>query len=874
MGAHGRRGVLARLPLRVILAGLLVLPLGGMAFYSASLGNVRNREAVAARRTAEQIEVIARLDQVDFVLSGDPTARLGGIAQLLGAKVAGEIDPYRVRIQRQFSSDVAFLVDRRGALDRFTEPGAAARLARRARAVEAMWRTNGRDVHGEQDTRNLVRELLGLARQRAAPQVLTTVEVLDRLGALQSAMLAEVPDLVQGLLAQPRPSTELALRIQARVAEQRILTAELYRLLPRDLAARVREGFAGSDTKTEVRESIMRDAGVSRAGSPRSRLGLATVDIPSLARSYLVVPQVRQELADRLTRSARTRSADAAASLRLVLTASALIALVTGIVVLVIMRSLVTALRAVALRARAIGAGRIDDEPLGISGRGEIARVAASFDELALLLRTLDRQLDALGDGRTGDAVLATPLPGRLGADMQRSVARLSDATRRLQASEQRLADLAMHDHLTGLPNRAKLLAHLDEVLGAGRSDGLAVLFVDLDRFKLVNDGLGHDAGDALLREVAARLRSAVRAEDVVARLGGDEFVVVVHGASEHRVALDLAQRVQQELGQPVDLGGELSVVGASVGVAWADGGHRTGVDLLRDADIAMYRAKQAGRARIRVFDRVMQTSVGARRDLEQALRTALAGDHLEAHVQPIVDLATGQPVMGEVLARWTRKGRPVSPAEFVPVAEESGLVVDLGRWVLRRACALLAQWAPGGFGMRLSVNISGLHVTGGDLAADVTAALRATGADPSRLVIEITESVLVDDPDAAARRLARVRDLGVAIAMDDFGTGYSSLTYLRRLPIEGVKLDRSFVADVGRSASADSIAGMVADLATTLDLWVVGEGVERPEQLDALRRCGLTHGQGFLWSPAVEPDAFVAWCAAVTGGLAGTPAM
>jgi diguanylate cyclase (GGDEF)-like protein/PAS domain S-box-containing protein len=435
------------------------------------------------------------------------------------------------------------------------------------------------------------------------------------------------------------------------------------------------------------------------------------------------------------------------------------------------------------------------------------------------------------------------------------------DITDRKRA-EEALAHQALHDDLTHLPNRLLLVDRLS--LSLARADRLdshvAVLFLDLDRFKLVNDGLGHVVGDQLLVEVADRLSASIRASDTVARFGGDEFVIVredVGGASE---AVEFAERVVGVLHEPISLSGRELFATASVGIALGGAGS-SAEQLLRDADAAMYRAKDLGRARIELFSRELQQQVGARLDLETALRQAIERDELELLYQPIVRLADGRVVGAEALLRWHRAGHGVVlPSEFIPVAEETGMIVRIGTWALEHALGDLrtfvrlhgeVDWP------LLAVNLSALQLRLPSSLEMVRSAIRASDADPSMLSLEITESALMGDIDTSASAMRALRELGVRLAVDDFGTGYSSLAYLKRLPIDSLKIDRSFIAGLPGDQHDRSITEAIITLGDNLGLTIVAEGVETVEQWIALDELGCTVGQGFLWSPPIPASSF-----------------
>jgi diguanylate cyclase (GGDEF)-like protein len=439
-------------------------------------------------------------------------------------------------------------------------------------------------------------------------------------------------------------------------------------------------------------------------------------------------------------------------------------------------------------------------------------------------------------------------------------VANLHDVTARKDA-EQRLAHQAFHDPLTGLANRALLHDRLTQALRGPRgAGGVGVLFLDLDRFKLVNDSLGHPAGDELLRVAADRLSRVARPDDLVARLGGDEFALVVTGPCVELGTLGaLAQRCIDALRQPLDLWGTPVLFGASVGVAVAGPGATSAQELLRHADIAMYVAKGRGRNGWALFDASMQSATLERLRLEADLRRALDEGQLELAYQPVVELATGELAGFEALVRWPHPtlGR-LQPHRFIGIAEETGMIDELGGWVLREACADAAAWQlarPDDRPLQLSVNVSGRQVLGSELVTQVAAALLRSGLDPSQLVLELTESVLVGDTPSTAEHLGQLRALGARLAVDDFGTGYASMEQLARLPFAVIKVDRSLIAAVDTDPRAESVVTGVTDLARRLGALTVAEGVERAEQLPPLRAMGCQMAQGFHFAPALPAE-------------------
>jgi diguanylate cyclase (GGDEF)-like protein len=479
--------------------------------------------------------------------------------------------------------------------------------------------------------------------------------------------------------------------------------------------------------------------------------------------------------------------------------------------------------------------------------------------------RTAVEGLEAVFEGRAPSFSLdyAWPVPAGRGGeprwwhmqafpvdDGPRVVVTHSDITDRVTA-EQRAAWQARHDHLTALPNRAALHEVIAEALAEDDSGRVTVLYMDVDGFKHVNDSLGHSAGDLLLRELASRLAHRTRPTDVVGRLGGDEFVVVARDC-DAAGGEALARRFHGVFDEPFELAGTRLPLTVSIGIAASDAAHAGPEDLLRDADAAMYAAKAGGPHRYVVFTPALRSELEDRWQIASRLRDAAANGEFEVHWQPVVHLASGEVTGCEALLRWDHPRRgPVSPAQFIPVAEENGLIVPVTRWLLQVVGAQARAWAREGLDLTVAVNISAVHLTSGTLVEDVLGALADSGLDPGRLVVELTETSLARDPEQATAQFAALREHGVRIAIDDFGTGYSSLSSLASLPVDVLKVDRTLVSGPpGERATAPAaILGAVSALGSALGLEVLAEGVETAEQVARARRVGCTYAQGFALS-------------------------
>ncbi|MCA0423075.1 MAG: EAL domain-containing protein [Proteobacteria bacterium] len=447
-------------------------------------------------------------------------------------------------------------------------------------------------------------------------------------------------------------------------------------------------------------------------------------------------------------------------------------------------------------------------------------------------------------------------------------VATYEDITERRKAEEQ-ISHMAHHDALTGLPNRAYFLKHLEEALAKMRrgESNCAVLCLDLDRFKAVNDTLGHPVGDLLLKQVSQRLQAAVQKEDVVARFGGDEFAILKNCAVEHDALAQLGQLLVKSISTPFMLDGHEVSVGTSVGIAIGFQDGTSSEQLLKNADLALYHSKSEGRGNYHFFEARMDAKMQARRLVEMDLRRALPGNELELHYQPQVNLASNRITGFESLIRWrhAEKGM-ISPVEFVPIAEEVGLIIPIGEWVLREACTAALNWPAD---VRVAVNLSPVQFRDRNLVNVVRNVLAKTGLQARRLELEITETALVQDMDVTVGILHQFRDLGVRISLDDFGTGYSSLSYLRSFPFDKIKIDKSFVRDSSTRPDCLAIVKSVASLGQSLGMTTTAEGVETEEQLNLIRQMGCTDVQGYYYSrPLPRPEA-----EALLGRFNGHPA-
>ena len=445
-------------------------------------------------------------------------------------------------------------------------------------------------------------------------------------------------------------------------------------------------------------------------------------------------------------------------------------------------------------------------------------------------------------------------------------VVNFTDITERKTAAEA-LAHQARHDPVTGLPNRRMLTDRLEHALARAHRNGtlVGVVFFDVDHFKLVNDSLGHQAGDRVLQELASRFRMGARDSDTVVRFGGDEFVLVCEDLDGIDEVIEVAERLTALIEEPQDIDRAERVVTVSSGVAISHDGS-TASSLLSDADAAMNLAKERGRAHVEVFSDELRSEATRRLELDSALRRALSRHEFHLEYQPVLTVTTGEPVGCEALLRWDIPGLGrISPSEFIPLAERSGLIVPIGAWVIGEAVRQMAEWhreVPGARGLWMAINLSPRQLGDADLVEVITHALDETGLDPASLHLEVTESAIIEDMAASVQRLTDLKALGVHIDVDDFGTGYSSLSYLKRLPIDTLKVDQSFTDGLGTDPDDSAIVRAIISLGRALDLHLIAEGVETPTQLAELESLGCDLAQGYLFSRPIEPQVFTRWLA------------
>ncbi len=643
--------------------------------------------------------------------------------------------------------------------------------------------------------------------------------------------------------------------------------AEIERLAAADSAtAQAMANIAASTDATGFHEASDEVADANIGGdAPEAALSAVLDDLGAVSRDFehasatteLYFDLVEAAGADVDAAAADARAAAQARDRQATLVLAFLVVL-SGVAAAAATRAIVRPLHRLADSARRLSTDQDGLHYVPEQGPHEIRDAARALNQATDSLALAERQALALAEGDLDHESLLASNGGALGASLQAAVRTLATSVQEREDYRRRMTYEANHDGLTHLPNRNASLEHLERGLaGADSVDGgrLAILFIDLDGFKDINDRLGHQVGDEVLRVTAERLASTVRTTDHAGRIGGDEFVVIAQPVVDATEAVKLATRLREALTQPIDAEESMVAVGASIGIALTSDEVSEASDLLRRADLALYQAKDTGRDRIEVCTPQLEAAISERMSLEQALGVAIDRDEFELHYQSIVNASSGDLIGYEALIRWNRPGHGmVAPDDFIPVAERSNLIVDIDRWVIEHAAAQMAAWTDGGklSGLAVSINVSGRHLAATDFVNHVLGPVQRHGVDPSTLVIEVTESALLDEPVIAASKLQTLRDRGVRIAIDDFGTGYTSLTHLRSLPIDILKIDQSFTRD----ETAGSLVQLIIDTGHLLGASITAEGIETADQASWLVRMGSDGLQGYLFGRPTPPDA------------------
>ncbi|SDF66383.1 diguanylate cyclase (GGDEF) domain-containing protein [Blastococcus aurantiacus] len=871
--ARRRRGT----PLWAYLTALVVLPLLGVVALTGAIVRIAVDEAGSAARSEAAIGALARLHAARSAVVREivPTLTLVIVDNPDNAALVGPDKDLLLGLReaaRGLLLDSRALTDQ--VLDEFeagslAAPAVAAATRRLAWVRAAADGNNADAIALYQDFMSLAEDLTGAQRRAARAAAAEQAPVVTMAATRDVQLLAEVATLASRLVPE-FIGAQLLGESSAEHADWEDswsdyvhATEDLAELSQPPLADRWRE-IASSPQVVAV-DGVLSEHADGAAAATLSVPQLIDLVNQGTGRDALLTDLLGSAVREAQTLSTADReTATGRRNLLLSVAFGLVVVAVAGAVL--VGRTVSRALGLLADQAAQISQGRLVD--ITTSGPREARTVSAALAATVAGLRRIQAQAGAMTRGDLTAPVLAEPLPGPLGELLHASVEQLVDSVREREELQTALAHQAAHDPLTDLPNRTQARTLTVSALHRGRRAGsmTGLLFVDLDGFKAVNDRHGHATGDTVLRVIADRLRAALRPGDVVCRLGGDEFVVLVEGVTDERDLVELAERLIGTVSRPIRRSGADLRVGASVGIAVTQD---AGVDadvLFAEADAAVYRAKERGRGRVELFDEALRAQLSAHAEMETALAAGLAGGEFEVHYQPVLDLNSGRLDGFEALVRWNRPGVGlVPPNDFIPVAESSKLICDLDRWVLHEATRQVAEWRaadPAAAGLTVAVNVSGRHLADPRVVRDVTEALLASGLPPELLIVEVTETVLVNEP-AAYGHLVALRELGVAVAIDDFGTGYTSIGQLSGMPVDTLKIDRSFISS-GTSGHAELVA-LVISAAHTFGLTVIAEGVEEESQLQWLREQRCDFAQGYLLSrPLPAAAAGDAWRAAL----------
>lgn len=861
-----RSNAVSRWSVRSRLVALVLVPVVALGVVAGVVSLERQRAASSASAVAGDVAAMTALVDLQQAMvlertSAEIIVRSGQLG--LGIELALELLGIDLPQDPRGATDQALMVITTPPfdIDELTEARAEAALGDAA-AIETYQRLHGATVDA------LVAHIAGMRVDSLATGDAVLAGSLDQLEAsvvTTSSAVAQILSTASVWFADPADTDRAIADLAVASAAYRMSLDHL-----RAMATDRDENFAAISAHDLVIDPVVGDtlssglvitpdpAVIARAGETVDESLRRLAELNTLASADAATTAARAELiAERAQRDFTLTAA-----------ASTLVIVVSMVAWWLIGRSIVTPLTAISDTAERLRSGQFDAVRLRPSGPRELGEVARTMNDVSRNFSLLGAKLEALAGTDLGADVLGSPLPGRLGETLDASVRVVSNTMVERAELQERLAHQANHDALTRLANRASALSTLAGHLAAETDTLTGLLFVDLDGFKTVNDQLGHPTGDEVLVEVARRLRETSGDHRAVARLGGDEFVVISPIAGTVDELVRLARLLRSEVMRPIELRSGIQIkVGASIGVAAARAGSSDPTTLLAEADVALYRAK-ASTQRIVVFDDALRNEVRRHHDIEARLRSAVrAGRELTVLYQPVVDTRTGTTTKVEALVRWDNP-EGVGPAVFVPIAERSDLIVELDRWVLNRAMADARSWAaePGLAELRLAVNLSGRHLLQPIVVTNVTEALQRSGFDPRRLVVEVTETSLVDDQERAAEHLAAIRRLGVSVSVDDFGTGFTSISQLRQLPIDEIKIDRSLVSPLPHGTDRDLVR-MVQDLADHLGLTTVAEGVETEDQAASLDDLGCRQLQGWLFAKAMPAHELTAW---VASGRAG----
>jgi diguanylate cyclase (GGDEF)-like protein len=875
------------------LLALAVVPSIGLPVFAGIFAKDRLEDSRAASRIGRTMTLAVELDDLRQSIADESTSSalefygqlydltLEDLANIIGENLTGPLETARARTDRAFASlqlDTVTqpsitalrrqLVDARTIVDDglSTVPLAASSGYVQYETFAAL----GNTVDGV--VQSIIARVVTGYYGAASSELLTSVAQLQRVTLTVDAA-NDRGVLLQGLFSALTDADRAQM-----IAEMRVADANWKRLsgsLAPGLSSGVGEFWRSVRAEPDVKGFDAYIGTVVRPGNVQAPSQLSP-ETKEGARTAIVLAHLLSDLIQRSSAEgvAVARADEVSAEQRAKLAVGTTIALmlVTAGLLVLIGGSLRRRLGGLATAAERFSAGHFDE--MQVHGPREIAVASSALNDAVASFRRVAVQAERLSAGDLDAPELQHPAPGALGTAVHTSVKRILVAVREREKLQEALAHQAAHDDLTALPNRAETERLLAKALGrARRSDArVGVLFVDLDHFKQCNDTLGHAAGDHVLRAAAGRMMTVVRSGDTVCRLGGDEFVVVVEPVVDDGDVVEVAERIAAVLSEPVAYRDTMIVTGGTVGVAISDDDSDAD-SLLSEADSAMYRAKATARGSVEIYNEALRADMHREAEFRVAMGDALTNGELELHYQPVLDVATGDLTGFEALARWRRPGHGlVPPDDFIPLAERSGLIIAIGRWALATATTQLVAWStdPAYARLQIAVNLSGRHIADPGVVGDVHTALAASGLEPGRLVIEITESIAIDNP-TTIQHLLDLGDLGVLIALDDFGTGYTSIGQLLHLPVHILKIDRSLISGTNEDGTpaldqSARIIDLIVEVAHSLGLGVIAEGVEDNAQLARLADAGCESAQGYLFSRPLPGDQLTNWVTAHNG--------
>lgn len=875
------KSIIDRISTRLV--GVLLLPILATAVMASIFAYGLHKEADSLANVRSDTEVLATLYALRTQLAVERTITSGSVAiveveKLTGIKVAEMVESAEFNMTGSMDQSRA-LVDE--LIANLPPPGAASPNETAVRdamsdllvnrqiidddlyvAAPRVERYNGYlesvDRWIDEVGENLDQYATGLRKSDA---VLDTLERLQSLNAtVDQDLRVLVPLLSTGAVTDEAQVD----RLVGNQAIARELTLELTQAMPEQLRAAWDQFLIDTAPGGAADARIVK---ALRAGDPDQPINITALitigsDLQPAVNRLERLAEFQSAVGDTLIAESAADEAQADSDFLRLLVFCAALLLLTIVSAMIVARHLASSMRQLGNAAAALQTGEFDASSLPTKGPREIVDAARAFSAMTDTLRAVDAHATAIATGESTSVELLSSVQGHIGDSLRSSLLRVETMAEQLRHD-------ANHDVLTGLANRAGAIERLETLLTSGPQTLITTMFIDLDRFKRVNDTFGHNVGDALLTAAGFRLQHAAGPDRTVARLGGDEFLLVTDDLDDEAAALELAQHLADQLDDQFSIDDRILRISASIGVSQERANGQTVAGILRNADMAAYEAKR-NRSQSVVFsdDALLETAVENLK-LEEDLRGSWTRGEMSLYLQPLVNPDDGKPASAEALMRWIKPdGSMVPPDVFIPIAEETGMIVAIDEWMINRAAEQIALWErighPAG-GLRIAVNISGQHFTEGDLVSTVVEACREHDILPNQLVIEVTESCAMGDINQTIVVLEQLREHGVKISLDDFGTGYSSLSYLQQLPLDTVKIDRSFVKGLPLVDANAKIVELVATLSTVLELAVVAEGVETSDQADCLEDLGIHFLQGYYFARPMEASAFGHWVEQLT---------